>query len=502
MSELTYNIILCTDINKCISKNGKIPWKFQEDLNFFRDKINAKSNGKQSIIIMGRKTYEEMNVVKNQINIIISSTLKDISLNEEKSDNTTRVYILGSVDLVESFIKNNLCIDNPEIWICGGKQIYDYFLQKPKSQLNILWTEIQDDFECDNHIMFYNTIDFEQSIRLECKNLITNNNHQLIFRQQFNKVNSDKVNSANKPEQAYLDEMYKIITTGSYMKCRNGYTLSKFGSMLKFNLDSYPLLTTKKIQFKTIFEELMFFIRGDTDNKKLREKGVKIWDGNTTKEFIEKCGLPYEEDDLGPMYGFQWRHFNADYKDCKQDYTGQGFDQLNYILTELKSNPTSRRLIFTTYNPAQAFKGVLFPCHGICIQFNVEPVNLECVNLETKKVFKLNISENQRSCDYFLGVPFNIASYALLNYMVCSVLNSDLECRYKFIPGELTMFLGDYHLYEEHLIQAKRQILRTPNKFPKLIIKNHRANIEHFEFEDFVLEGYEPYGFIQAKMIA
>ena len=341
--------------------------------------------------------------------------------------------------------------------------------------------------------MFYHTEDFEKSIRLECKDLITNNNHQLIFRNS-NKVNSDKVNSENSAEQAYLDEMYKILTTGSYMKCRNGYTLSKFGSMLKFNLDSYPLLTTKKIQFKTIFEELMFFIRGDTNNKNLREKGVKIWDGNTTKEFIEKCGLPYEEDDLGPMYGFQWRHFNAEYKDCNQDYSGQGFDQLNYILAELKSNPTSRRLIFTTYNPAQAFKGVLFPCHGICIQFNVEPYS--------DGVFKLNISENQRSCDYFLGVPFNIASYALLNYMVCSVLNSDSECRYKFIPGELTMFLGDYHLYEEHLIQAKRQILRTPNKFPKLTIINPRTNIEDFCFEDFVLEGYNSDAFIQAKMIA
>ena len=496
-SKLVYNIILCSDINKGISKNGKIPWKFQEDSNFFRDKIN-KSQNKQSIIIMGRKTYEEMNIVKNKINIIISSTLKNIPLSDVKSDDNTQVYILGGLDIIESFIINNLCIDNPEIWICGGKQIYDYFLQKP--QINILWTEIQSDYQCDNHIMFYHTEDFEKSISLECKDLITNNNHQLIFRNS-NKVNysnivnyDNKVNYANNSEQAYLDEMYNILTTGSYTKCRNGYTLSKFGSMLKFNLDSYPLLTTKKIQFKTIFEELMFFIRGDTNNKNLREKGVKIWDGNTTKEFIEKCGLPYEEDDLGPMYGFQWRHFNAEYKDCNQNYSGQGFDQLNYILTELKSNPTSRRLIFTTYNPAQAFQGVLFPCHGICIQFNVEP--------NSDGVFKLNISENQRSCDYFLGVPFNIASYALLNYMVCSVLNSDPECRYKFIPGELTMFLGDYHLYEEHLIQAKRQILRTPNKFPKLTITNPRANIEDFCFEDFVLEGYNPDGFIQAKMIA
>jgi dihydrofolate reductase/thymidylate synthase len=497
-SNLVYNIILCTDINKGISKNGKIPWKFQEDSNFFRDKIN-KSQNKQSIIIMGRKTYEEMNVVKNKINIIISSTLKNIPLSDVKSDDNTQVYILGEIGLIESFIINNLCIDNPEIWVCGGKQIYDYFLQKPASRINILWTEIQSDYYCDNHIMFFHTEDFEKSISLECKDLLSNNNnHQLIFRQSCKVNYYNKVNYDNKPEQAYLDEMYNILTTGSYTKCRNGYTLSKFGSMLKFNLDSFPLLTTKKIQFKTIFEELMFFIRGDTNNKHLREKGVKIWDGNTTKEFIDKCGLKYEEDDLGPMYGFQWRHFNAEYKDCNQNYSGQGFDQLKYILTELKSNPTSRRLIFTTYNPAQAFQGVLFPCHGICIQFNVEPV----VNLETKVAFKLNISENQRSCDYFLGVPFNIASYALLNYMVCSVLNSDPDCAYRFIPGELTMFLGDYHLYEEHLIQAKRQILRTPKAFPKLNIINGRTNIEDFCFEDFVLEGYEPEPFIQAKMIA
>jgi len=490
MEQLTgdfiYNIILCTDINKGISKNGKIPWKFQEDSNFFRDRIN-KSQNKKSVIIMGRKTYEEMGLVKNKINIIISKTL-DKNKNKLTMDENSEYYILTSLDLIESFIKNYLCLDNPEIYVCGGKQIYDYYLRKPQSQIKIFWTEIQDDFECDNHIMFYNIEDFSNSIRLECKNLISNNNNTLIFRHNDNII--------NKEEQLYLNEMYNILTTGSYMKCRNGYTISKFGSMLKFNLESFPLLTTKKIQLKTIFEELMFFIRGDTNNKHLKEVGVKIWDGNTTKEFIEKCGLPYEEDDLGPMYGFQWRHFNAEYKDCNQNYDGKGFDQLKYILSELKSNPTSRRLIFTTYNPAQAFQGVLFPCHGICIQFNVEPIN------DAIDTYKLNISENQRSCDYFLGVPFNIASYAMLNYMVCSVLNSDKNCRYKFVPGELTMFLGDYHLYEEHLIQAKRQILRTPNKFPKLIIKNPRANIEDFSFEDFVLEGYEPESFIQAKMIA
>jgi thymidylate synthase len=193
------------------------------------------------------------------------------------------------------------------------------------------------------------------------------------------------------------------------------------------------------------------------------------------------------------MYGFQWRHFNAQYNGMGQSYEEKGFDQLTYVLNELKTNPNSRRILMTTYNPAQASQGVLFPCHGISIQFQTHKID---------DVYSLNISQNQRSCDYFLGVPFNIASYALLNYMICHVLNNDPECKYKFEPGELIMFLGDYHLYKVHTQQANRQTLRNPYKFPTLHFKKNVSNIEDFKLEDIEISGYECYPGIVAEMVA
>ena len=288
--------------------------------------------------------------------------------------------------------------------------------------------------------------------------------------------------------------MKNILNNGVKTEGRNGITLCKFGEMLKFDLERFPLLTTKKIFFKGIFEELMFFIKGQTNSKNLSDKGVKIWEKNTTKEFIKSCNLNYEEYDMGPMYGFQLRHFNSPYVDMNSNYDGKGFDQLKYVIKELKENPSSRRIIMTTYNPAFANQGVLFPCHGIAIQFNSEIIK--------DNVYKLHISQNQRSCDYFLGVPFNIASYALLNYMICHILNNDNTCNNKYIPGTLTMFLGDYHLYKDHISQARRQVLRTPSKFPELKINRSVKDIEDFKFEDIEIIEYDPYPGIVAEMIA
>jgi thymidylate synthase len=220
----------------------------------------------------------------------------------------------------------------------------------------------------------------------------------------------------NQEEQKYLDLMKDLLIEGNITSTRNGYTRSKFGTTLEFDLkNGYPLLTTKKMFFKGICEELLFFLRGDTDSKKLSNKGIKIWEKNTDRTFLDSMGFTQrEEGDLGPMYGFQWRHFNAEYNGCNEDYTEKGVDQLKYVLNELKTNPNSRRIIMTTYNPQQAKDGVLFPCHGISIQFNVQ---------ETEDSYIVNLSQNQRSADYFLGLPFNIASYALLLELICHQLN-------------------------------------------------------------------------------
>jgi len=480
-----FNIIVCTDINGGISKNGKIPWKIQEDFNYFKDTITYKQYNKPNIIIMGRNTYEQMNLIKGHINIIISTQLKQIMTNENEN-----VYIFNTVNNAIKYICDTNKSEYNKIYVCGGKNIYDVFLKNSDLNIKLHWTLLNKNYNCDNTIdINLLTLLNKNNIlkQYECVDTYTNEIIQVNF-------NIPIIESSNKEENDYISLMDNILNNGNYTKCRNGATYSKFGNLLKFNLKSFPLLTTKKMFMKGVFEELMYFIKGYTNSKHLSDKGVKIWEKNTTKDFIKKCNLPYEEYDMGPMYGFQWRHFNADYTGMNDSYENKGFDQLKYVMDELKQNPNSRRILMTTYNPIQAKEGVLFPCHGISIQFNTQLI-------ESNK-YKLNISQNQRSCDYFLGVPFNIASYALMNYMICHVLNNDPNCKYKYEPGELVMFLGDYHIYVEHKLQAIRQILRTPEKFPHLLFKRNVTNIEDFILEDIDIVNYNSYPGIIAEMIA
>ncbi len=479
---MRFNIIVCVDSEGGISKEGKIPWKIQEDYNFFRDIITYSETKRPNVIIMGRNTFEDMNLVKGHINIIISTTLETIKTDE-------KVYIFKNE---EEAINKIDTLEYNKIFVCGGKRLYDTFLNKGNH--NLYLTVIDKNYNCDNKLNYeIDSIDLQyyNFNTFNCNDIKNNETVSItIYTPKYNQLKSDE----NLDEKAYLNLMNSIITTGKYAPCRNGHTYSKFGNMLRFELNRFPLLTTKKMFFKGVFEELMYFLKGDTNSKHLSDIGVKIWEKNTTKEFIEKCNLPYEEYDMGPMYGFQWRHFNAHYEGFKGSYQNKGFDQLHYVLSELKQNPNSRRILMTTYNPAQAKEGVLFPCHGISIQFNTEPID--------GNHYKLNISQNQRSCDYFLGVPFNIASYALLNYMVCHVLNNDPECKYKYEPGELIMFLGDYHIYKEHKVQAIRQIMRTPNKFPTLKFNRNVTNITDFSIEDIEICEYDSHPGILAEMIA
>jgi dihydrofolate reductase/thymidylate synthase len=490
------NLIVCTDEKGGISKNGVIPWKIKEDYDYFRDVITRKTNNLPNIIVMGRKTYEQMGLVKGHINIIVSTTIKKI-------ETTEKVYIVDQVEEIFKLIQDiyNLC---GQVFVCGGGFIYDEFIHYHKINkinLKIYWNQIKNDYNCDN---FINIEDLQ--------NIINNYNNDLpLIKYIINALSVyDTVSNPhelhniimytpqehvdNLEEYKYLNIMGGLLDSGNLTEGRNGFTYSKFGEIIRFNLkNSYPLLTTKKMFFKGIFEELMFFIKGQTDSNILANNGVKIWEKNTTREFLDNMNLKYEIGDMGPMYGFQWRHFNATYNGMDKSYDEKGFDQLAYVLNELKTNPNSRRILMTTYNPAQASQGVLFPCHGISIQFQTRKIN---------DVYSLNISQNQRSCDYFLGVPFNIASYALLNYMICHVLNNDPECKYKFEPGQLIMFLGDYHLYKVHTQQAQRQYLRNPYKFPTLNFKRSVENIEDFKLEDIEILGYECYPGIVAEMVA
>lgn len=298
-----------------------------------------------------------------------------------------------------------------------------------------------------------------------------------------------ETNNTNQEEQAYLDLIQKIIDNGEFRPDRTGTgTYSLFAPpQLRFDLSNgtFPLLTTKKVFMKGILYELLWFIHGSTDAKLLSEKGVKIWEGNGSREYLDSLGLTTRRvGDLGPVYGFQWRHFGAEYKDCDADYTGQGYDQLANIIQTLKTNPYDRRIIMSAWNPPAFKEMALPPCHVFC-QFYVN------FPKDGSKP-RLSCQMYQRSCDMGLGVPFNIASYALLTYMIAMVV--DME------PGEFIHVMGDAHVYSNHVDALKEQLQRTPKTFPKLKIKRNVTNIDDFKFEDFEVVDYDPYGPIKMKM--
>ena len=264
-------------------------------------------------------------------------------------------------------------------------------------------------------------------------------------------------------------------------------TLSTFGVKMEFDIsENIPILTTKKVLWEKILIELLWFINGDTNVATLQSQGVQFWDANTSREFLDQRGLThYKEGDLGPGYGAQWRHWGAKYTGCDANYRDpwQGIDQLSNVIRMLKEDPYSRRIIMTAWNPTQLDEIALPPCH-ILVQFNV-------VNIDGQKY--LDCLLFQRSGDLFLGVPFNIASYSFLTYMIAHVVG-DLKPR-KFIH-----VIGDAHIYKNHIDAVKKQISRTPYDFPTLTFRRKISNIDDFKVDDFIITNYKYHPYISAPM--
>lgn len=285
-------------------------------------------------------------------------------------------------------------------------------------------------------------------------------------------------------EHQYLNLIKTIIENGSDEKGRNGNVRVHIGASMRFSLkdNQIPFLTTKRLAWKTCLKELLWFLRGDTNNKHLKEENVHIWDDNGSREFLDSRGLHHlKEDDLGPVYGHQWRHFNANYETCHTDYQDKGVDQIAYIIEQLK-NPetrTSRRLVMSAWNPCQLNEMALPPCHVLC-QFNVVKGN------------QLSCCLYQRSGDVGLGVPFNIASYAMLTRIIASIC--DLEA------SEFIYFLSNAHIYDDHIDSLKEQIEREPYLFPKLNIKEKISDIDNISLENFEVKDYSYHSKITMKM--
>ena len=275
-----------------------------------------------------------------------------------------------------------------------------------------------------------------------------------------------------------------------------------------------PLLTTKRVFLRAVIAELLWFISGSTSSLPLSAAGIKIWDGNGSREFLDSVGLSHRDvGDLGPVYGFQWRHFGAAYVDAKTDYKGQGVDQLAEVIHKLKYKPYDRRIILSAWNPADLGKMALPPCHMFA-QFYVsypdakrgvpaanaegEGTTQASVDGDTdgkheQRKGMLNCQLYQRSCDMGLGVPFNIASYALLTHMLAEVCN--------LTPGTFIQTMGDAHVYLDHVEALKTQLEREPRDFPEISISGrHEGSIDGWKAEDFEIKGYKPHASIPMKM--
>lgn len=332
-------------------------------------------------------------------------------------------------------------------------------------------------------------------------------------------------------EHQYLNLIRDILSRGEYRPDRTGTgTLSIFNPpTLRFTLSKpdpsnpashinvLPLLTTKRVFTRAVIAELLWFIKGSTNSQELSDQGVHIWDGNGSREFLDKLGAPQslrEEGDLGPVYGFQWRHFGAEYKDCHADYTDQGVDQIEAIIHKLRHKPYDRRILLSAWNVAALDSMALPPCHLLAqfyVSFPDASRGEEAYNAWRRQQEhpapngastsmsptrgRLSCTLYQRSADTGLGVPFNIASYALLTHMLAYACD--------LIPGTFNMVLGDAHVYVDHIDALKGQIERAPREFPELRIKRDDAgkeNVDGWKLEEFEIVGYRPHAGVKMKM--
>ena len=292
-------------------------------------------------------------------------------------------------------------------------------------------------------------------------------------------IRSDRVDHE---EYQYLNLVRDILQNGINRSDRTGIgTRSVFGRQMRFSLrnNTIPLLTTKRTFWRGVAEELLWFIAGCTNAKVLQDKSIKIWNGHSSREFLDSVGLAQrEEGDLGPIYGFQWRHFGAEYRTMHDTYTNKGVDQLSNIIDKLKTNPEDRRMIMTAWNPVALPEMALPPCHLLC-QFYVANGELSC-------------QMYQRSADIGLGVPFNIASYSLLTMLIAHVTG--------FKPGEFVHVLGDAHVYLNHIRELEMQLEREPRPFPTLKINPDKQSIDGFVMDDLELVDYNPHKTIKMPM--
>ena len=481
MESFSFNLIVAYSFpSRGIGKDGSIQWTISEDLKWFARLTKKQEDPSRTpVVIMGRKTWESLpcGKLKDRLNIVLSKK------SMEHSESTENGVIFCTFDtLIQTLekIKNSI---NSEISVIGGGEIYKLFLE---SDLRIGWiyaTEVYCKKEPEYDTVFP-SVDGLKLVDVSPFHKNGESDAYFRFMTYHKTCTSCGVNIfKNKEETRYLDLMQELISAPLRIDRTGVGVCGLFGKQLTYDLsDSFPLSTTKKMFLRGIFEELMMYLRGQTDNNILTTKGIHVWDGNTTREFLDKRGLShYKEGDMGSTYGFNFRHFGAEYKGCDASYTDQGVDQLKEVINLIKTDPTSRRLVINLWDP-RANKGAALPACLCMYQFYVR---------ESKW---LDLQIYIRSSDYFLANNWNTCTGALLVHLICSLVGIELE------PGILTVSMGDVHIYTSHLNQIAENLKRVPLPPPKLVVNKKKHNIEDFDFTDLRLIGYRSYDRIPAPM--
>lgn len=466
-----FSIIVAVDDNGGIARNGEIPWTNKQDTIFFRDTTTGSGN---NVIIMGRKTYEslpiEVRPLQKRHNIVISKSWN-------QTDHTEVVVQPSLTDALASLANSRKQFD--KVFICGGEQLYREAIERFLYLCDkIFVTRFKSNYECDQFFPLDSVKNFPEA------------QDKVITRDYIRYFYAPKVYHQ---ENEYLNLLRHVRENGVDRKERTGVgTISLFGAKvngtslsMEFTLDTgyIPILTTKKMNLTAIVAEVLWIVSGSTNTLKLKEQGVKIWDENSSRNFLDGRGLKnYEVGDIGPGYGFQLRHWGAQYVDFKTDYTGQGIDQLEKVIDMLKNDPWSRRIIISYWNVADLDKMALPPCHDF-VQFEVsnDGKYLDC-------------QLHQRSCDLFLGIPFNIAFYSLLTCMLAHITN--------LTPRRFVLVPGDAHIYKNHISLVETQLNRTPYPFPRLRFANPERirHLEEFNISNILIDGYESHPFLAGKM--
>lgn len=472
MRKATFNIIAAVSKNRGIGYNNTLPWKYNKiDMEHFMNLTkNTHDPNKVNSVIMGRNTWNSIGSVPliNRANVVVSST-------KIRNDNGM-VVSENSFDRVLSRLS-----DHPQIetnYVIGGEQLYRESILHPNVD-KIYLTEINEKHECDTYFpdipKWFELVNTEKFYNGMCINTYKNRL------------------SPNSDEYSYLNCLRDVLNNGELVENdRTGVgAITSTSNMMKFNIDTLyssdedilyqvPVITTKSIYLRGVILELLWFMKGITNTKWLSNKGVNIWDGNSSREFLDSLGLEYPDGEIGPTYGHQFVNCGGDY----ESKTG-GINQIEYVINELRNNPTSRRALINLWHVPDLDKMALPPCQ-FKYTFYITGHNTNP---------QLNCSTTMRSADMFLGVPFNITSASLFTILLSRVLN--------ILPGEVSIACDIPHIYSNHVEQVKTQLERKPLEFPTLTINkdiNSFDDIKNLSVDNFHFNDYYHYPSLKGKM--